>query len=203
MKGYNYCVSLIVTVVAMLGMLSPSSRGALMTTACFLFMFMGQESTSSLILIKKIRRISGIQMYLIFRQSISLCSLCFFALMFFLQCIWWLLCWQTISHTEGSSVEERSFLCKSVIPKVNTIIYYYFSDYVCLFFQHLNLLCVFGVTKAFDELKCFDISFVCIVDSNFVSCSGFWNLLHPQLFHLGRTFLWGSEYYYPDACDLR
>ncbi|XP_011815344.1 PREDICTED: transmembrane 9 superfamily member 4 isoform X2 [Colobus angolensis palliatus] len=29
------------TVVAMLGMLSPSSRGALMTTACFLFMFMG------------------------------------------------------------------------------------------------------------------------------------------------------------------
>lgn len=28
-------------VVAMLGMLSPSSRGALMTTACFLFMFMG------------------------------------------------------------------------------------------------------------------------------------------------------------------
>ncbi|XP_010765072.1 transmembrane 9 superfamily member 4-like [Notothenia coriiceps] len=25
----------------MLGMLSPSSRGALMTTACFLFMFMG------------------------------------------------------------------------------------------------------------------------------------------------------------------
>lgn len=30
-----------VVVVAMLGMLSPSSRGALMTTACFLFMFMG------------------------------------------------------------------------------------------------------------------------------------------------------------------
>lgn len=29
------------SVVAMLGMLSPSSRGALMTTACFLFMFMG------------------------------------------------------------------------------------------------------------------------------------------------------------------
>lgn len=145
MKGYNYRVSLIVTVVAMLGMLSPSSRGALMTTACFLFMFMGQEPTSSLILIKKIPRMSGIQMYPIFRQSISLSSHCFFALMFFLQCIWWLLCWQTVSHTEGSSVEERSFLCKSVILKVKRITYYYFSDYVCLFFSTLNAQCVFGV----------------------------------------------------------
>nr|XP_033770540.1 transmembrane 9 superfamily member 4 isoform X3 [Geotrypetes seraphini] len=36
-----FCMVLIVIFVAMLGMLSPSSRGALMTTACFLFMFMG------------------------------------------------------------------------------------------------------------------------------------------------------------------
>ncbi|XP_037771888.1 transmembrane 9 superfamily member 4 isoform X2 [Chelonia mydas] len=36
-----FCMILIVIFVAMLGMLSPSSRGALMTTACFLFMFMG------------------------------------------------------------------------------------------------------------------------------------------------------------------
>lgn len=36
-----FCMILIVIIVAMLGMLSPSSRGALMTTACFLFMFMG------------------------------------------------------------------------------------------------------------------------------------------------------------------
>uniref|UniRef100_A0A8C8DBX9 Transmembrane 9 superfamily member n=1 Tax=Oryzias sinensis TaxID=183150 RepID=A0A8C8DBX9_9TELE len=36
-----FCMFLIVIFVAMLGMLSPSSRGALMTTACFLFMFMG------------------------------------------------------------------------------------------------------------------------------------------------------------------
>ncbi|MBN3325185.1 TM9S4 protein, partial [Atractosteus spatula] len=36
-----FCMVLIVIIVAMLGMLSPSSRGALMTTACFLFMFMG------------------------------------------------------------------------------------------------------------------------------------------------------------------
>ncbi|XP_003976709.2 transmembrane 9 superfamily member 4, partial [Takifugu rubripes] len=36
-----FCMGLIVIFVAMLGMLSPSSRGALMTTACFLFMFMG------------------------------------------------------------------------------------------------------------------------------------------------------------------
>ncbi|XP_016417510.1 transmembrane 9 superfamily member 4-like [Sinocyclocheilus rhinocerous] len=37
-----FCMILIVIFVAMLGMLSPSSRGALMTTACFLFMFMGK-----------------------------------------------------------------------------------------------------------------------------------------------------------------
>uniref|UniRef100_A0A8C7D9N7 Transmembrane 9 superfamily member n=1 Tax=Oncorhynchus kisutch TaxID=8019 RepID=A0A8C7D9N7_ONCKI len=36
-----FCMILIVIFVAMLGMLSPSSRGALMTTSCFLFMFMG------------------------------------------------------------------------------------------------------------------------------------------------------------------
>ncbi|TRY83645.1 hypothetical protein DNTS_017539 [Danionella cerebrum] len=36
-----FSMILIVIFVAMLGMLSPSSRGALMTTACFLFMFMG------------------------------------------------------------------------------------------------------------------------------------------------------------------
>ncbi|XP_039591366.1 transmembrane 9 superfamily member 4 [Polypterus senegalus] len=36
-----FCMVLIVIFVAMLGMLSPSSRGALMTTSCFLFMFMG------------------------------------------------------------------------------------------------------------------------------------------------------------------
>ncbi|KAJ7332235.1 hypothetical protein JRQ81_014415 [Phrynocephalus forsythii] len=38
-----FCMILIVIFVAMLGMLSPSSRGALMTTACFLFMFMGKK----------------------------------------------------------------------------------------------------------------------------------------------------------------
>lgn len=36
-----FCMVLIVIFVAMLGMLSPSSRGALMTTSCFLFVFMG------------------------------------------------------------------------------------------------------------------------------------------------------------------
>nr|XP_023659902.1 transmembrane 9 superfamily member 4-like isoform X1 [Paramormyrops kingsleyae] len=36
-----FCMILIVIFMAMLGMLSPSSRGALMTTACFLFMCMG------------------------------------------------------------------------------------------------------------------------------------------------------------------
>uniref|UniRef100_A0A671QAL7 Transmembrane 9 superfamily member n=1 Tax=Sinocyclocheilus anshuiensis TaxID=1608454 RepID=A0A671QAL7_9TELE len=36
-----FCMILIVIFVAMLGMLSPSSRGALMTTACFLFILFG------------------------------------------------------------------------------------------------------------------------------------------------------------------
>lgn len=36
-----FCVTLIVIVFAMLGMLSPASRGALMTAGIFLFMFMG------------------------------------------------------------------------------------------------------------------------------------------------------------------
>uniref|UniRef100_A0AAQ4QH46 Transmembrane 9 superfamily member n=1 Tax=Gasterosteus aculeatus aculeatus TaxID=481459 RepID=A0AAQ4QH46_GASAC len=36
-----FCMILIVIFVAMLGMLSPSSRGALMTTACFLFIVFG------------------------------------------------------------------------------------------------------------------------------------------------------------------
>ncbi|PIO23161.1 hypothetical protein AB205_0040540 [Aquarana catesbeiana] len=40
-----FCMVLIVIFVAMLGMLSPSSRGALMTTACFLFMFMGTDGS--------------------------------------------------------------------------------------------------------------------------------------------------------------
>lgn len=35
---------------------------------------------------------------------------------------------------------------------------------------------------------------VCTADSNFISCSGFWNLLHPQLLYLGRTFVWSREY---------
>lgn len=39
-------------------------------------------------------------------------SLIFTLSMFVLQCIWWLLCWQTVSHTEGSSMEERSILCE-------------------------------------------------------------------------------------------
>lgn len=34
--------------------------------------------------------------------------------MFFLQCVWGLFCWQTVPHTEGPSVEERSILCKSI-----------------------------------------------------------------------------------------
>ncbi|MGH0141093.1 UNVERIFIED_CONTAM: hypothetical protein FKN15_021388 [Acipenser sinensis] len=41
-----FCMILIVIFVAMLGMLSPSSRGALMTTSCFLFMFMGYATAT-------------------------------------------------------------------------------------------------------------------------------------------------------------
>lgn len=37
------------------------------------------------------------------------------------------------------------------------------------------------------------VCFVSPVDSDVVSCSGVWNLLRPQLFHLGGALLWGGE----------
>lgn len=133
------CVRVLAPVVAMLGMLSPSSRGALMTTACFLFMFMGCVPSWSLCSSQSGGALSWVGGALSGRSPEL--TLRFVSM----QGVWWLLCRPAVPHTERTPVEERSLLRKWRSEGLRWFHFYFISILIFIIYFYCICYCRLSV----------------------------------------------------------